>query len=79
MLIHGAHCGAEGWERLLWGDPSRSLLGRIPTALLLACEGGCEAMLFGSGASRQQGSGLLEGEAALALARARCGRRVRPL
>ena len=75
VLVHGCHCGAEGWERIVWGDPRSGALGRIPSALRLALrEPCCAAILFGTGASNHPETGLLEGQATLALARARCCR-----
>ena len=77
IVVHGCHCGAEGWERIVWGDPHAGALGRVPMALRLALretDSCVVAILFGTGASEHPETGLLEGQATLALAKARCCR-----
>lgn len=75
VLVHGCHCAADQWERIVWGDTKSGELGRIPCALHLCLrDPTCMSILFGTGASTHPQNGLLEGEATLALARARCCR-----
>lgn len=71
VLVHGCHCGAAEWERVVYGDPAAGLLGRIPTALLAAAQCDATTLIFGTGASTHE-NGLAEAEATLALARERC-------
>ena len=63
ILVHGFHCGADEWEKVVWGEPPYRL-GRVPTALLAAHHAGdaCACILFGSGASTHPESGLVEAE-----------------
>ena len=72
VLVHGYHCEAHGWEKVVWGDVHSQQLGRLPQAALLAWEmrHELEAFICGTGASRDA-AGTLEADAALAMLFAR--------
>ncbi|HLC44283.1 MAG: hypothetical protein A2722_03450 [Candidatus Doudnabacteria bacterium RIFCSPHIGHO2_01_FULL_50_11] len=55
ILIHGCHVDAEGWERIIWGDPEKGLLGRIPTGIALALSEEADLIFWGTGASERNG------------------------
>lgn len=80
VLIHGYHCNAGEWEKVVYGDPTAGLLGRVPMALLVAAQCGVPMediqLIFGTGASIDD-KGLFESEAELALAIERCPRLAR--
>jgi hypothetical protein len=54
ILVHGCHLMADGWERIVWGQPPNEL-GRLPHAVLLAWEEGAKVVVFGTGASERDG------------------------
>lgn len=69
VLIHGCHLGAQNWDDIVWGDPARGRLGRVPKGLIEALRWQAEAIIFSTGASQRDG--VLEGEVTLRHALAR--------
>jgi hypothetical protein len=67
VLIHGCHLQAEEWENIVWGDPARKVLGRVPAALSLLLKEPIDLFYWGTGASRKDG--LLESEYTINYAR----------
>mmetsp|Transcript_13197 Transcript_13197/g.32038 ORF Transcript_13197/g.32038 Transcript_13197/m.32038 type:complete len:262 (-) Transcript_13197:261-1046(-) len=65
ILVHGCHLQAEGWERIVWGDEKKQLLGRIPQAVLMAHTEEAELIVFGTGGS-ETAAGVKEGEYTMA-------------
>ena len=65
ILVHGCHLKAKEWERIVWGEPPH-LLGRIPTAILLAIRTRAKMVIFGTGASQTE-DGVKEGQVILNL------------
>lgn len=61
VLTHGCHLQACGWHELVWGDLPNEL-GRVPRAILTALEFDASALVFSTGASRDEETGLFEGE-----------------
>lgn len=54
VLIHGCNLEAYHWNRIVWGrSPDR--LGRIPKGILLALSEDARLVLFGTGASQEDG------------------------
>lgn len=68
ILVHGCHLEADGWEAIVWGDPARNLLGRLPHAALLAWEErhSLRRVVCGTGAS-QAADGRTEAEVTIDL------------
>lgn len=60
VLIHGCHLQAEGWEEIVWGDPRKGRLGRVPFGVLKAAEIKAQLVVFSTGASSKDG--MLEGQ-----------------
>lgn len=60
VLVHGCHLLAEGWHDIVWGEPKKDRLGRVPRAVLLAIELRADMIVFSTGASEKDG--LKEGE-----------------
>jgi len=61
VLVHGYHLQAFDWERVVWGDPAKGLLGRVPQGILVADQFDANLIIFGTGASSTAG-GELEAE-----------------
>lgn len=57
ILVHGRHVLANGWDRLVWGDPNEQKLGSLPMMVLTALNLGVEdiVVIFGTGASERDG------------------------
>ena len=55
VLIHGCHLQATGWEDIVWGDPEKGILGRIPKALQVAHDRRADLIYWGTGASEKDG------------------------
>lgn len=62
VLIHGHHLQAPEWERLVWGIPRLSQVGRIPRGLEMAVKESAELIIWGTGASKDPQTGKLESE-----------------
>lgn len=72
VLSHGRHLQAREWEQIVWGEPPHRL-GQVPKAVLTALEFDADIIIFSTGASRDEETGLLEGEYTLEYARKRLG------
>jgi len=55
VLIHGRHLEADGWERVIWGDPKNGIFGQASLGVALALKLGAQAIYWGSGASEKDG------------------------
>ncbi len=55
VLISGQHLQAEGWDEVMWGDPSVGREGRIARGLIEALRWDAEMIGFGTGASERDG------------------------
>jgi len=62
VLVHGLHLQTEGWERLVWGIPGLTEVGRIPRAIEVALKEDAELLMWGTGASVDEKTGLKESE-----------------
>lgn len=65
LLIHGRHLQAVGWKKMMWGDPSKNILGSLPMAILVILNEGPERfglITTGTGASSKM-DGTTESEA----------------
>jgi hypothetical protein len=60
VLIHGFHLPAKGWHRVVWGDPSNGVLGRVPKGIQEARKWNASTIVFSTGASEK--NGVKEGE-----------------
>src|SRR5581483_6974399 len=64
LFVHVYHLGANQWEKLVWGEPNKALLGSLPKLVqLLLTEAPCEPItdiIIFSGPSHKDG--LTEGE-----------------
>lgn len=67
ILSEGTH---GDWEHVMWGDPARGLMGRIPTALWAARRLEADMIIWSTGASRFKGG---QWEAEVIHARAKSG------
>ncbi|MEK7101814.1 MAG: ElyC/SanA/YdcF family protein [Patescibacteria group bacterium] len=55
VLIHGCHLQAEGWENIIWGNPEKGILGRVPKGIFEALKWNSDIMIFSTGASEKNG------------------------
>jgi len=55
VLIHGCHLQAKDWGNIVWGDPLKGILGRIPKGLRVALQEDAELVYWGTGASEKDG------------------------
>lgn len=55
ILIHGCHLQAEGWENIVWGEPTRGVYGRVPKGLMQAQLHNADFIFWGTGASEKDG------------------------
>lgn len=64
ILVHGRHVKANGWDRLVWGDPTEQKLGSLPMMVLTALNLGLNniVVVFGTGASVREEDGVLEAD-----------------
>lgn len=67
VLAHGYHVQARQWRDVVWGEPHRNRLGRVPRAVLTALAQPDPILLLGTGADA--GDGALESEHTLDFAR----------
>ncbi|MGE5541005.1 MAG: YdcF family protein [Bacillota bacterium] len=55
-LIHGCHLQADNWEHIVWGSPEKDEWGRASHALRLAARNRKALLIWGTGASSQDGA-----------------------
>lgn len=55
VLIHGCHLQTDGWEHVVWGDPSAQQMGRIPKGVMFARAVNADLIFWGTGASERNG------------------------
>jgi len=55
IIVHGCHLHTDGWERIVFGDPSTQELGRVSQAALLMLEEDPVCVVFGTGGSEKDG------------------------
>lgn len=56
ILIHGCHLFAKEWENIVWGNPEKGILGRIPKGIELAYREDANLIFWGTGASEKDGA-----------------------
>ena len=62
VIIHGHHLQAPEWEKLVWGTPELTEVGRIPRGIEVAVKEGVEVIVWGTGASTDPATGKKESE-----------------
>ena len=55
VIIHGLHLHAAQWEHIVWGEPAKSIYGRIPAGLREALRFNAPFIILGTGASFRDG------------------------
>jgi hypothetical protein len=55
ILVHGYHLQAIGWQRVVWGNPKKGVLGRVPKAIVEALKNDASLIVFSTGASVRDG------------------------
>ena len=55
VLIHGCHLQAKEWENIIWGNPRKGVLGRVPRGIQLAWQESAKLIFWGTAASEKDG------------------------
>lgn len=55
VLIHGCHLKAEGWQSVVWGNPSEGIWGSIQRGVELSFSEDASFIFWGTGASEKDG------------------------